>query len=281
MYLSISNSSFASHVFQRALCSASEPCHQIMIWMWVIVGWDSKIEGVAAYSWVQIGVGGRTETAERNAVSWPCEMESICKTNPRWCPASLNHPIATACEKTLRSLSQKTERKTTIFLLDLPPRLSATTSSVGQQGIRPGKDLPKVSSPSSMPPRLPRSTWNYLSLSFGTVSHLEGLFPWRCVFWHSKCSCDIDGGNKSYNTFLPCNALLCDGWIFCCFYPWVILGGFLCFPAIVWMRPNYDLLWSIDVAWMWSDFCCSAHRMKAHALFSTDLLLSWKQQGPD
>ena len=78
MYLSISNSSFASHVFQRALCSASEPCHQIMIWMWVIVGWDSKIEGVAAYSWVQIGVGGRTETAERNAVSWPCEMESIC-----------------------------------------------------------------------------------------------------------------------------------------------------------------------------------------------------------
>ena len=50
MYLSISNSSFASHVFERALCSASEPCHQIMIWMWVIVGWDSKIEGVAAYS---------------------------------------------------------------------------------------------------------------------------------------------------------------------------------------------------------------------------------------
>jgi len=247
------------------------------------VGWDSKIEGVAEFRSAELGAG-HEETAERNAnlaLRNGINLHQSAKpihvdAPPHWTTPLLQHAkrLSTASAKKPKGkppFSFSTFRQD---YLQLPLQLANRVAGLA-------KIFPEVSSPSSMPPRLPRSTWNYLSLSFCTVSHLEGLFPWRCVFWHSKCSCDIDGGNKCYNTFLPSIALLCDGWIFCCFYPWVILGGFLCFPAILWMRPNYDLLWSIDVAWMWSDFCCSAHRMKAHALFSTDLLLSWKQQGPD
>ena len=66
--------------------------------------------------------------------------------------------------------------KNTIFLLDLPPKVSTPFRNYLLAGL--AKTFPEVLSFSSMLPRLPRRTWNYVKLFvtfLGTVSHLKWL----------------------------------------------------------------------------------------------------------
>ena len=147
-----------------------------------------------------------------------------------------------------RPTKPKEDGKNTIFLLRLSTKSIRTIPQLPLQlasrvaGL--AKTFPEVLSLSTMPPRLPRRTWNYVKL-FVT-------FPWHCitleVTWgaffpgdvcsgtHNLPSCHFDGGN-AHSWWV--NLLL--------LYHCIPLGGILCFRAILWMRPSFglDICWSV------------------------------------
>ena len=169
-----------------------------------------------------------------------------CRNPPRLSPASFNHRIATACEKTVHSLRQKNERTwkkqhvPSATVRQNYPQHSATTSSVGQQGSRTRKDLPRTLELSFDAPS-PAQVYVKLFVTFLrhfiTLGELISLAI--CVFWHSKSSIG--------NTYVFA-LLTFDEWIFCCYTvnPRVILGdsGWISFCANLWMRPSFGLEWS-------------------------------------
>ena len=151
---------------------------------------------------------------------------------------------------------------TTMFLFDLPPKVFATTSSVGR-GSRPRKDLPRsvepfydAASPAQAYVKLCESICHFPSALYHAWSDLEGLFPWWCVLalkiFHPPTL--MVGYVFALLTF--------DGWIFC-YTP----GWFWVFFSFLWDSVNETFLWFYIFAGMFSDFCCSAHRMKAYGRF--------------
>ena len=131
------------------------------------------------------------------------------------------------------------------------PHHSATTSSVGQQGSRPHKDLPRsvepfydAASPAQAYVKLCETICHFPSALYHTWSDLEGFFPWRCVFWHSKSSILPLWWWECFDTCLPCSLLMGES---SADIPLggIPLGGFFWFRAILWMRPSFGL----DICW--------------------------------
>ena len=95
------------------------------------------------------------------------------------------------------------------------PHHSATASSVGQQGSRPRKDLPRsvelffdAASPAQAYVKLCETICHFPSALYRTWGDLEGFFPWWCVFWHSKSSMMPLWWWECFDTCLPYSLLM-------------------------------------------------------------------------
>ena len=175
------------------------------------------------------------------------QFDANCKTTPRLSPASFNHRIATACEKTLHSLGQQNRKN--MEKHNFPSStFHQKYSSVGQQGSRPHKDLPRsvepfydAASPAQAYVKLCETICHFPSALYHTWSDLEGFFPGDvCSGTQNLPSCHFDGENASIRV---CPAHF--WWVNLLWYPWVVLGGFFWFRAILWMRPSFGL----DICW--------------------------------